>query len=51
MFSFFNQKKFTIFVEQNKENMKDAGGPILVVGLVATVCMLISSYLTIMIFS
>jgi uncharacterized integral membrane protein (TIGR00698 family) len=35
----------------NKENMKDAGGPILVVGLVATVCMLISSYLTIMIFS
>ena len=23
MFSFFNQKKFTIFVEQNKENMKD----------------------------
>lgn len=35
----------------NKESMKDAGGPILVVGLVATVCMLISSYLTIMIFS
>ena len=35
----------------NKENMKDAGGPMLVVGLVATVCMLISSYLTIMIFS
>ena len=23
MFSFFDQKKFTIFVEQNKENMKD----------------------------
>ena len=35
----------------NKESMKDAGGPILVVGLVATVCMLFSSYLTIMIFS
>ena len=35
----------------NKESMKDAGGPILVVGLVATVCMLISSYLAIMIFS
>ena len=35
----------------NKESMKDAGGPTLVVGLVATVCMLISSYLTIMIFS
>ena len=35
----------------NKESMEDAGGPILVVGLVATVCMLFSSYLTIMIFS
>ena len=35
----------------NKESMKDAGGSILVVGLVATVCMLFSSYLTIMIFS
>ena len=35
----------------NKESMKDAGGPILVVGLVATVCMLFSSYLTIMIFT
>ena len=35
----------------NKESMKDAGGPVLIVGLIATVCMLISSYLAIVIFS
>ena len=35
----------------NKESMKDAGGPVLIVGLIATICMSISSYLVIMIFS
>ena len=35
----------------NKESMRNAGGPILIVGILATICMLISSYLTIMIFS
>ncbi len=35
----------------NKESMRNAGGPILLVGILATICMLISSYLTIMIFS
>ena len=35
----------------NKESMKDAGGSVLVVGLIATICMLISSYLAIVIFS
>jgi uncharacterized integral membrane protein (TIGR00698 family) len=35
----------------NKESMKNAGGPILIVGLIATICMSISSYLTIIIFS
>ena len=35
----------------NKESMKDAGGPVLIVGLIATICMSISSYLVIVIFS
>lgn len=35
----------------NKESMNDAGGPVLKVGLIATICMSISSYLVIMIFS
>ena len=35
----------------NKESMRNAGGPILIVGILSTICMLISSYLTIMIFS
>jgi len=35
----------------NKESMRGAGGPILLVGILATICMLISSYLTIIIFS
>ena len=35
----------------NKESMKDAGGPVLIVGLIATICMSVSSYLVIMIFS
>jgi len=35
----------------NKESMKNAGGPILLVGIMATICMLISSYLTIIILS
>ena len=35
----------------NKESMKDAGGPVLIVGLIATICMTISSYLVIVIFS
>ena len=35
----------------NKESMKDAGGSVLVVGLIATICMTISSYLVIVIFS
>ena len=34
----------------NKESMKDAGGPVLIVGLIATICMSISSYLVIVIF-
>ena len=35
----------------NKESMKNAGGPVLIVGTIATICMLISSYLTIILFS
>ena len=35
----------------NKESMKDAGGPVLIVGLIATICMSISSYLVIVICS
>ena len=35
----------------NKESMRNAGGPILFVGIMATICMLISSYLTIIILS
>lgn len=35
----------------NKESMRGVGGPILLVGILATICMLISSYLTIIIFS
>ena len=35
----------------NKESMRNAGGPILLVGIMATICMLISSYLTIIILS
>jgi len=35
----------------NKESMRNAGGPILLVGIIATICMLISSYLTIIILS
>ena len=35
----------------NKESMKSAGGPILIVGVISTICMLISSYLTIIIFT
>ena len=35
----------------NKESMKDAGGSVLIVGLIATICMSISSYLVIVIFS
>ena len=35
----------------NKESMRNAGGPILLVGIIATICMLISSYFTIIILS
>ena len=35
----------------NKESMKSAGGPILIVEVISTICMLISSYLTIIIFT
>jgi hypothetical protein len=34
-----------------KESMKDAGGAILLVGIIATVSMLVSSYTTIIILS
>ena len=35
----------------NKESMKSAGGPILFVGIITTICMLITSYLTIVMLS
>ena len=35
----------------NKESMKNAGGPILIVGVISTICMLISSYLIIIMFT